>query len=234
MEKFPIICSFCKLEKTVPFKPEPGRAAYCKECIAKIKSGEVKVEKRGQDQIKYDESKFYKPLADLGIEFQQAPVATKPAGIIKTFKKVFAPKQAPAPIRPKTVYPARPSVAPAKRVNIDNSALREVLNKVVVKSQDEQTLPTKVGTPTGVGAEPISLDSLKNKMQDIKKPISPVGVDRAATAEDMNKLKDLIEKKVFTPPSTSPVASSVPIPTPVPQKPATKEVPEDVLRKILE
>jgi CxxC-x17-CxxC domain-containing protein len=68
--KFPIICSLCGKEKTVPFKPEPGRPAYCKECIAKIKSGEVKVEKRGEDQIKYDESKFYKPLSDLGIEFK--------------------------------------------------------------------------------------------------------------------------------------------------------------------
>src|SRR3990172_667689 len=71
LEKFPAICSMCKKETTVPFKPEPGRAVYCKECIAKIKSGEVKVEKGSENQIKYDESKFFKPLADLGIEFQQ-------------------------------------------------------------------------------------------------------------------------------------------------------------------
>src|ERR1035437_8488852 len=71
LEKFPAVCSHCGKVTTVPFKPEPGRAVYCKDCIAKIKSGEVKVEKRGQDQIKYDETKFYKPLADLGIEFEQ-------------------------------------------------------------------------------------------------------------------------------------------------------------------
>ena len=50
MEKFPAVCSLCKKETTVPFKPEPGRAVYCKDCIAKIKSGEVKVEKKGRDQ----------------------------------------------------------------------------------------------------------------------------------------------------------------------------------------
>jgi len=70
LEKFPVICSLCKKEATVPFKPESGRAVYCKECITKIKSGEVKVEKGREDQIKYDESKFFKPLADLGIEFK--------------------------------------------------------------------------------------------------------------------------------------------------------------------
>src|SRR3990167_6284281 len=33
LERFPVICSFCGKEKTVPFKPEPGRPVYCKECI---------------------------------------------------------------------------------------------------------------------------------------------------------------------------------------------------------
>ncbi|KKT23432.1 MAG: hypothetical protein UW07_C0024G0008 [Candidatus Nomurabacteria bacterium GW2011_GWF2_43_8] len=56
MERFKIICSLCGLEKTVPFKPEPGRPVYCKECMAKIKSGEVKVQKGSEDQMKHDES----------------------------------------------------------------------------------------------------------------------------------------------------------------------------------
>jgi len=38
--------------------------------MAKIKSGEVKVAKGSENQIKHDESRFYKPLADLGIEFK--------------------------------------------------------------------------------------------------------------------------------------------------------------------
>src|SRR3989338_10971162 len=70
LERFDIICSLCKKEATVPFKPEKGRPVYCKDCIARIKSGEVKVERGSENQIKYDESKFFKPLADLGIEFE--------------------------------------------------------------------------------------------------------------------------------------------------------------------
>ena len=196
LEKFPVICSLCKKEATVPFKPESGRAVYCKECITKIKSGEVKVEKGREDQIKYDESKFFKPLADLGIEFKPKngrieednryqergekdfTSASKPS-VFGSIKKVFTKAVKP----PSTLgdLTAKPK---------DNLALREVLNKI---------------------NEPIPLDTLKNKIKG----------DRAASAEDMNKLKNLIEEKI-------------PASLPIPQKPKTPEVPEDVLRKILE
>jgi len=250
LEKFKILCSLCGLEKTVPFKPEPGRPVYCKDCIAKIKSGEVKVEKKGQDQIKYDETKFYKPLADLGIEFEQkdrgrveegeryheredhhtekhiSPAVTvKPvsppvkSGILGSIKKVFIPAKVPAPIKK------------------ENPGLKEVLNKVMT-----EPVPT-----------PISLDTLKDKMkEETKKPVS-FSKDRAATAEDMNKLKDLIsakipvqekntipEKEITTPtPPQKGGEETIPVPPkPTPEPPLTKgniqEVPEDVLRKILE
>jgi CxxC-x17-CxxC domain-containing protein len=225
LEKFPIICSLCGLEKSVPFKPEPGRPAYCKECIAKIKSGEVKVEKGGRDQIKYDESKFYKPLADLGIEFEQ-----KDRGKVeednryqergeKDFAgagKSVAPAQKPSvPVNKPSVFGAikkvftkNSSPVPQSKDRVkENLALKEVLNKT------------------------ISLDSLKNKEAspvdlqpgEVKKPTSTrQGGDRAATAEDMSKLKNLISEKIKEEPKKEE------------EKDKTKEVPEDVLRKILE
>ena len=206
MEKFKIICSNCGLEKTVPFKPEPGRAVYCKECMAKIKAGEVKIEKKGQDQINYDESKFYKPLADLGIEFKQK----NGDGKIETENRY------PERIE-KSTPPARPKIFSAiKKVFTrekpkENSALREVLNKT------------------------ISLDALKDKNTEVKKPVATQNVgfvpskDRAASAENMNKLKDLISAKVPTSTPPTPIQPTAPI-----NKGQVKEVPEDVLRKILE
>jgi CxxC-x17-CxxC domain-containing protein len=279
MEKFPVICSLCKLEKTVPFKPEPGRAVYCKECIAKIKSGEVKVEKKGQDQINYDESKFFKPLADLGIEFEQKgkkveennrypervekptpkPVFTpkpqvpafkqvssapKPSflagkpGIIGTIKKVFVP--APKVVLTKAEIPKK----------VDNSALREVLNKTLQGQQANPVISTPIPIPVKIPTpEPISLDSLKDKIKEEEKKLArPSGGnfiphnDRSAGADEMNKLKNLISttsagqaEKTPTPtPNSAPIPTPTPIPMPIPQKPMTKEVPEDVLRKILE
>ena len=256
LEKFAVICSFCKKEATVPFKPESGRTVYCKECIAKIKSGEVKVEKTSENQIKYDESKFFKPLADLGIEFQPKDGKIEEEkryperadtphsrvnnhGILGAIKKVFTEGTQKAPT------PKRAGVPTTKFVG-KNTALKEVLNKITADG----------GTPQkAVVNEPISLDTLKNKIQEeVKKPTRPVGGDRAASAEEMNKLKDLIAEKITppVPPTTPsiggqantvneplpitnpPTPTLTPIPTPVPQKPVPPEVPEDVLRKILE
>jgi CxxC-x17-CxxC domain-containing protein len=224
LEKFKILCSLCGLEKTVPFKPEPGRSVYCKDCIAKIKSGEVKVEKKGQDQIKYDESKFYKPLADLGIEFEQKDRGhveeenrhpervdkhiDKPAnqpvkpGILGAIKKVFTPSSTSV----------RRIPVPEKK---ENSELKEVLNKVLKE-------PNPV---------PVSLNSLKDKISALGGSASggKVSNDRAASAEEMNKLKDLIEKT-----EEKIEKKEEAIPVPVPPKNNAKEVPEDVLRKILE
>ncbi|KKS23665.1 MAG: hypothetical protein UU82_C0023G0014 [Candidatus Nomurabacteria bacterium GW2011_GWC2_41_8] len=252
LEKFPAVCSFCKKETTVPFKPEPGRTVYCKDCIARIKSGEIKVEKSGEHQIKHDETKFFKPLADIGIEFEQKDRGKieegerypergdhhldKPkSGVFGAIKKVFT---------------SPPKVSKPAHAGGDNSALREVLKKI---------------------DEPISLDTLKNKTKEVSK-ISMPSKDRAASPEDMNKLKDLIAEKIparnassiadaggepkeenTTPAKATPPPKGgeeipqkpTPVSTqgsgeakPVQEPPLTKgniqEIPEDVLRKILE
>jgi len=309
LEKFPAVCSLCKKDTTVPFKPEPGRAVYCKECVAKIKSGEVKVEKTSENQIKYDETKFFKPLADLGIEFEQ-----KDGGRIeeenrfpergeKSFsaeekqKPVFQQRPVPKPSRPgmlnvfkKVVNKTAFSGSMQQKVNQkpprapgENLALKEVLSKTLKEISVSPPAPA-----------PISLDALKNKIKEVaKEPVQAAAKDRAATAEDMGKLKDLIAQKISVPaqapepttpaaspaPAPSPITSPIPpipvsapapepvstvapepiqapisvmepelAPTPaplpsapnpvpqrlVPQKPVPPEVPEDVLRKILE
>jgi CxxC-x17-CxxC domain-containing protein len=270
MEKFPAICSLCKKETTVPFKPEPGRAVYCKDCVAKIKSGEVKVEKKGRDQIKYDETTFFKPLADLGIEFQprnekveednryperkdnNIPPIKKP-GMLGAIKKVFAPsfandRVAPQP-RPNNFN--RPKFSSNQRPNIQkagNPNLKEVLDKALL---EQVVKPERIPTPP-----PISLDALKDRMKTVNQ--TPVqSKDRAASQDEMNKLKNLILEKTPTPvsnptpiqtppptptpvsapiapaPTSAPTPTPAPMPTPIPQK-QTKEIPEEVLRKILE
>ena len=227
IEKFKIICSLCKKEATVPFKPEPGRPAYCKDCIARIKSGEVKVEKSSENQIKHDESKFFKPLADLGIEFQQkdrgktqegerypervdhhldkprptfAQTSAGKPGIFGAIKKVF--NKSDTPVREIPQKPAK-----------ENLALKEVLSKI------NAPIP-----------EPVSLDTLKNKNKESNKEFTKDFThpkDRSASSNEMNKLKDLINEKIEKLEVKKEETSIS-----APKKP--NEVPEDILRKILE
>lgn len=255
LEKFEAVCSFCKKKTTVPFKPDKGRPVYCKDCIARIKSGEIKVEKGSENQIKYDETKFFKPLADLGIEFKEKNGALEEMERYVERPEHHAIKK-PAPLANGSSSEEKPGILgtikkvfsnPPAKVGRDNPALREVLNKTIINQKP---------------LEPVSLDSLKNKMRDV----TP-SRNRAASPENMNKLKDLIstasprlagqaetppvseEVKPAPPPSSTltpppaldPKPSQPKTETPTPKEAAipptsvgVKEVPEDVLRKILE
>jgi CxxC-x17-CxxC domain-containing protein len=241
LEKFAIICSLCGLEKSVPFKPEPGRPAYCKECIAKIKSGEVKVEKSSENQIKYDDSKFFKPLSDLGIEFpDRGPsginnnsVAKKDGGQGEEKNKVpERTDNAPKPFsKPSTgilssikqVFTDRPKPKPAGAPNL---ALKEALSKTLAEKEVVPVAPkveVKPPTPQPPTPEPVSLDTLKNKLKEstevVKKDFSNTK-DRSASSENVNKLKDLISAKV-----AAPVSTPVSTPAPVVPKPVEVVVP---------
>ena len=93
----------------------------------------------------------------------------------------------------------------------ENFALRDALNKVLP--------PARIGVEAKSVPAPVSLDILKEKPEEVRKDFIQ-SKDRAASGEAMDKLKNLISEKI-------------PNPTvPTPQK--SKEVPEDVLRKILE
>jgi len=216
VEKFPAVCSICKKDTMVPFKPEVGRAVYCKDCIAKIKSGELKPIAGSIKQIKQDETLFYKPLADLGIEFKQKdgngeteryPERVEKATPDNFNKRTPVRNVPPSSSRPKIFSTIKKVFSKKEKENIkprDNSALREILNKITV----DGGTPMKTVEPVVPTPVPISLDALK--IENKEKPSN----DRSASKEDMDKLKNLISEKVPTD--------------------NTKEVPEDVLRKILE
>jgi len=238
LEKFPATCSLCKKETTVPFKPELGRPVYCKDCVAKIKAGEAKPIKGSENQIKQDDAKFYKPLADLGIEFspsnengdiQKRPVTnvdrpvtvgpqipTRPTGPIMDVKRtIFVPRHpASQPINnfqkdnkisvsmretqgqkngrsPRDPRDARKEFiqnnSKPPRSGEANMSLREILHKTLDSGEAMPLMP--------IIRPPMSLDSLKNKNRELSSVLNS-GKDRAASAEEMNKLKNLISEKV--------------------------------------
>ncbi len=252
LEKFPAVCSSCKKETTVPFKPEPGRSVYCKDCVAKIKSGEIKPTASSDKDIKRDEIQFFRPLADMGIEFES-----------KQENNILKPQipRVEQKVEIRVEQKEKPKIfSNIKKVFIkekpkENFALREVLNKITAPG----------GTPPGAVSlgnipvvpmpqvpvppvpAPVSINILKNHNGDMA-----MKNDKAANSEDMNKLKDLIaEKRVesvpvpSTPPpdifqnkftstvSSLPIKEEKPVSHNVP-KPPVREVPEDVLKKMLE
>jgi CxxC-x17-CxxC domain-containing protein len=272
VEKFDVICSNCGKHTTVPFKPEKGRPVYCKECIAKIKSGELKVDKGRVEQIKQDETKFFGPLADLGIEFEQKDRGIPPeqAGRNEVVER-YPERIDRGGGKPSAYIPARPATPEPRQsgqVSAPRPGILGAIKKVFVKNDNKDNRPrenfalrealnkTLSAPPV---PSPVSLESLKNKTKELNKDFA--SKDRAASPQDMSKLKNLIAAVGATPPEAvvlektapmqekvadipSPIATpmSVPISVPAPavSVPAAesngkiKEVPEDVLRKILE
>ena len=219
VEKFPAVCSICKKETTVPFKPEAGRPVYCKDCVAKLKSGEIKPIRGSINQIKQDESKFYKPLSDLGIEFEQKGGGTASTstfeekrsvvshshdvqeksrpGIFTAIKKVF--NKNPAYAKPMQGAP-RPNTVPVKNnfapmrskgagLNKENLALKEILNKTLSENKIFEPQATQPKVEEVKKVVPEAMS-----LNELKAPSAPISTlkDKSANHDDMNRLKDLI------------------------------------------
>ncbi len=147
--KFKAVCSSCGKETTVPFEPEPGRPIYCKDCIAKIKSGELKPIK-GTTRAKALEPQSFAPLANLGIEFapekKEIPI---PRPVVSTSKPIA--QSASEPSRqavPVSVPPSsKPTVA---TVNPSRPA------RSIPPSPQKTLATTSPATPAQVVAKPIA------------------------------------------------------------------------------
>lgn len=69
MAKHEVICSICRKKTEVPFEPEPGRPVYCKDCLAKIKAGQLRPIPTEKTFKTKPRARFFTDLSALGIEF---------------------------------------------------------------------------------------------------------------------------------------------------------------------
>lgn len=145
--KFKAVCSSCGKETTVPFEPEEGRPVYCKDCIAKIKSGEMKPVK-GTSRARALEPQSYSALAGLGIEY--LPEGDSAAARL-------SPTRSGSPVAPKRPIP--PPLAPRPQMSRPVSPTSAPRPSPSIPAQN--TVQTQPVTPKPVSAP-------------IQKPVQPV------------------------------------------------------------
>ncbi|MCF7833852.1 MAG: type IV secretion system DNA-binding domain-containing protein [Candidatus Pacebacteria bacterium] len=188
-EKFDVECSSCGNATKVPFKPEKGRPVYCKDCITKIKAGEMKPVK-GESVSNYKPTKFYKPLMDLGIEFAQEESNEQSKEPSKDSRESNNNKSSG---RPKIFSGIKNVFSKNKNKNEkerDTSALKDILNKTLNNKTEEIKAKEEIKEVVSEPVEPpASLDILKSKTEN-----KPPKNDKSASLEEMNKLKDFIGK----------------------------------------
>ena len=143
--KFKAVCSSCGKETTVPFEPEPGRPVYCKDCIAKIKSGELKPLKGSQKKSYEPQGPSFSALSGLGIEFP-----SEEKGIHKPFfkrtseenvksEKTFAPAKIIKPTIP--VIPVKQSTPTPAPVSAQKPVVQSPAPAAPIKKTFEQKAP---------------------------------------------------------------------------------------------
>lgn len=276
--KYKADCSNCQKTTMVPFEPKEGRPVYCKECMFKIKNGELKPERGfvASRSAGQEEKNSTAPLAALGIEFSS-----------NTANKEASSKNSPQDSKNQNHFANHNGIGRENNINHVNNnhinsggpshfvdkkkhsgpspLLRGLLEKISAdkKLQSKEADGIKIEEKIRPTPEPISLSELKK--QDVsagkKENIIP---SKDISEENKNSLlnafakininsperkieKSLVEDKkeeaenniVTQPKVEEPKKEETIIKQEEKdnswQKPKTKkEVPEEVLRKVLE
>lgn len=207
--KYKADCSNCKKSTMVPFEPKEGRPVYCKECMFKIKSGELKPEhgfvaSRSANQ---EEKVSTAPLAALGIEFKTA--TDSKAG---DFRNINHSNNLSRPVpnpHPQTNYINKNDTRgvdtrKADTRNIEKKKhtgpsplLRGLLEKISIGHKESKDTADKSGFKIEEKAapvqKPISLSELKKPDNSTVKPTSSIPA-KEASEEKRATLKDVLAK----------------------------------------
>lgn len=253
--KFKAECLGCKKQIYVPFEPIPGRPIYCKDCMVKIKNGELKAADgfklpKPKDEVKVS----YDELAGLGIEFGESDMSKNK----KPFQKEsFTPKEFPQksqqaqnktdkPVNQKPQFTDKKPFTPFKKkedVFTDKSDLKSILSSALteVKKIIPETLPMvekKVSQPT----QTVSLKELVQKDTLLAQSTFSSQDQKIAKPQSVSSLKDAIESalKNKVPKQETIGESEIPS-TPIVTKDETpvvsnpeKTIPESEFNKIFE
>jgi CxxC-x17-CxxC domain-containing protein len=197
--KYKADCSNCGKTTMVPFEPKEGRPVYCKECMFKIKSGELKPEhgfvaSRSANQ---EEKVSTAPLAALGIEF--TPIGPKTQEFSKNkivnnnnsknnFQNTKTESHQVSHINT-TNFPEK------KKHSGPSPLLKGLLEKLAIngkESSDNNGFKIEEKT-VAVKQEPISLSELK-KHDSANDKVTNTLPSKEASEEKRSSLKDVLSK----------------------------------------
>ncbi len=137
--KYSAICSSCGKTTQLNFKPMEGRPIYCRDCLAKIKSGEMARVKVDRVETPKTERKYLSDLGALGIEFE-VPAEMRE---VERPRHENAMRQGPAGLQPPRGFTEMPSSpAPEEKPFVSLGDLKQT-EKDKEKEKDRTAKPKK-------------------------------------------------------------------------------------------
>lgn len=239
---YPAVCINCNKEIAVPFEPIAGKPIYCKECLNKIKVGELKPAKGFYDKSLNEGPKPAEALAAMGIEYQPSIISnnskpitqnkikkewtqnTKPNTTIQNTKQNYETKK---------IDYKKPIIPVFSKTNNEPdkdgfTTLSDLLGKI---KKQEPEIKEKIIVKE-IPADPKKI-TLHDRIIENKPAPKPLPA-KAATYQSQQNLKNIVDNAI-----THKKEEKIEDPDIVPKPPESytkktpqKEVPEDVLRKL--
>lgn len=199
--KFKADCSNCGKVAMVPFEPKEGKPVYCKDCMFKIKSGELKPQTGfvASRSARQEEKNSTSPLAMLGIEFTD----TNNKIPNRNLPNQSNGSQAPRPLFNKNSTSnsfQKNNSQVEKRHSGPSPLLKGLLEKIGIDKSTKQPTSLPVTEVKKETPAPISLSTLKKP--ETNSPTIPIPT-KEASEEKKASLKDLLAK--VAPPQSKPV-----------------------------
>ena len=277
--KYKADCSNCGKSTMVPFEPKEGRPVYCKECMYKIKNGELKPEQGfvASRSANQEEKVSTAPLSALGIEYK--PVDSKASGYTQNNQTIFnghknlSQHSPDLPFQTNHMNGNNTHFVEKKKHSGPSPLLKGLLEKIGINGKETSSIKNgfKIEESIAPTQKPISLSELKKNDSSNGKTANTLPA-KEASEEKKASLKDALSKviisnhksnssqdnekpKIVDIPKEEVSAKPEPTQVKVEDKPkieeskidqkedknnswqkrkAKREVPEDVLRKVLE
>ncbi len=212
---YPAVCINCGKDIVVPFEPKAGKPIYCKECLNKIKVGELKPAKGFYDKNSNDGPKPAEALAAIGIEYQPTIINNNKVQERPDFKKSTYDNNK---------NNVKPTYQNNKKTNNVKPITNTSLNKIPPikdESKDKEgfttlkDLLTKINSPDKkedstfeIKNNPIKPDpekvTIHPKVTEIKKTENPqIITPKAASYQSQQALKALVNDVAVKQPVTN-------------------------------
>jgi len=252
--KYKAECTNCHKSVVVPFEPKEGRPVYCRECLLKIKNGEIKPQHGFiLHSDSHNDRVSTRPLADLGIEFKENGSMTPKPSFNKSnnldnknnnFKKRYhgpspelkdlllkVTKEGASEVSTKDGIKIKEIKKEPAKTFISLSELKNLNNNNNNNNQVKPTSPIKEASEDKKASLRDVLAEINNKIEPKEEPvIKPEEnikqeINFSKSAEEQKPAEELKEDNIENQSQTANNSWN--------KRKSKKEVPEEVLRKIL-
>ncbi len=228
---YPAKCVNCGKEISVPFEPKEGKPIYCKECLNKIKVGELKAGKGFYDKNQNEGPKPAEALAAIGIEYEQSSLPKNTPRTEGRFENRNSRTNFNKPYSAPKNDPLKDQLLKEKPKQDKEgfTGLKDFLKNIVSIDTKQEQKPVVKEIP----ADPKKI-TLHHKVIEPKKDVnqkSPVVVNKIASSESKNILKNIVDSATVPKPEKEEHIIPKP-PAHYSKRTPKKEVPENILREL--